>query len=258
MPGYGGGVGGDNAPGNEAGAGRGGPGNGSGGENGFSPGSYGGYSPGGPERGRQGPGSMDRGPDTDQGAGGGLAEGADPVIAAQRMSAPAPPGRTNEQVADPVAQRVRDAATVAQEAQQEIGFSDVAKAFASPLIGGLALMEKHMANRQAVTDAAATLGVAPAKVADAIGMAWGAGAGAPLARGEGGRQDDTLPGDAGAPDTGKEEAPDPDGPGAVFADVTPWEGVPAATQALLPQGWLGQAQGNILTAHQSAARMGAW
>ena len=70
--------------------------------------------------------------------------------------------------------------------------------------------------------------------------------------------DDTLPGDSGAPQTEAEPTPDANAPESVLADVTPWEGVPEITQAALPEGWLGQAQGRILAAHQSAARLGAW
>ena len=77
--------------------------------------------------------------------------------------------------------------------------------------------------------------------------------------GEGGETPvDTLPGGAGAPVPGVEPEADPDSPDSVFADVTPWEGVPEITQAALPEGWLGNVQGNILATHQSAARMGAW
>ena len=65
---------------------------------------------------------------------------------------------------------------------------------------------------------------------------------------------DTVPGDTTPGDT----ETDPDSPDSVFADVTPWEGVPDITQASLPEGWLGQAQGSILAAHQSAVRLGAW
>ena len=71
-----------------------------------------------------------------------------------------------------------------------------------------------------------------------------------------GRDQDTLPGAQAGPEepTGQEEEPE----GGPLADVTPWEGVPEVTQASLPQGWLGSAQGNILAAHQAAQRMGAW
>ena len=76
--------------------------------------------------------------------------------------------------------------------------------------------------------------------------------------GEGGegRDQDTLPGAGEGPEepTGQETEPE----GGPLTDVTPWEGVPEVTQASLPQGWLGSAQGNILAAHQAAQRMGAW
>ena len=75
---------------------------------------------------------------------------------------------------------------------------------------------------------------------------------------ERGGDPDTLPGDAGAPVPGVEPEVDPDSPETVFGEVVPWEGVPDITQAALPEGWLGNVQGNILATHQSAARMGAW
>ena len=134
-----------------------------------------------------------------------------------------------------------------------IGIGDLIGAAIAP--GGLmALGKQHMDNQEALAQAAEKMGLSP----DTVSTIMSAQERGP-AHGEEGA--DTLPGDAGAPETEPEPedaGPAPDSPEAVFADVTPWEGVPESTQATLPEGWLGQAQAGILAAHQSAERMGAW
>ena len=138
-----------------------------------------------------------------------------------------------------------------QKEEMEPTFTDALLALGKPL-GFIGLLGKQHEMNKALDATAEEFGI----TRDQLDVAMGDFGHTPSDMEGGEGPEDTLPGDAGTPQTEPEDA-GPTTPEEVFADITPWEGVPDVTQAALPTGWLQDTQSQILAAHQSAVRLGA-